>query len=96
MKVLMIRNPAAKAGCKLQEGETGDVPDALGKSLVANGLAQCLDPPKAIAAIPDRPVEAVPPETAIEDSPPPSPLTTSEPKAAKPSQTTKPKKRGPK
>lgn len=72
MKVLMLRNPAAVVGCQLREGETGEMPDNMGRVLVASGLALCLDPPKAtppkkefIQAIPEPPIEAVPPSPAI-------------------------------
>ena len=67
MKVKILRNPAASVGCPLVEGQTGDVPSNLGRQLVANGLAVCLDPkPEPIKAIPDKPAiaEAAKPEIA--------------------------------
>jgi len=45
VKVRMLRNPAASVGCRVAEGETGEVPDNLGRQLVSQGLAVCLDPP---------------------------------------------------
>lgn len=69
MKVRMIRNPAAALGCQLTEGQTGEVDASLGSILVAAGLAECLDAPPEIKAVPPRPViaEAAPPtEFAVE------------------------------
>ena len=55
MKVRMIRNPAASVGCPLVEGQTGTIPDNLGRRLVSQGLAVCLDPaPEPIRAIPEK------------------------------------------
>lgn len=69
MKVLMLRNPAANVGCRLEEGETGDVPDNMGRVLVSAGLAKCLDPPpETIATIPAKSIEAVPPDPIINES----------------------------
>lgn len=66
MKVLMRRNPAAAYGCKLQEGQTGSVDGALGRRLVAAGIAISLDD------CPTPPVRAVPPSPAIADATPPA------------------------
>lgn len=63
MKVSMRRNPAAAYGCQLREGDTGTVDDALGRRLVAAGIADCLDEPAAPA------VKAVPPPPPIEAKP---------------------------
>jgi hypothetical protein len=60
----MLRNAAAILGCRIPEGETGEVDGVTGKKLVALGLAICLDePPKpmpVIQAVPDPPVIADP------------------------------------
>lgn len=100
MKVLMRRNPASNVGCELTEGQTGEVPDNLGRQLVASGLAQCLDPPKKeppkkIKAIPDPSVSAVPPRPAVADKSLPSPLNKSDDNAKSgESKKTKSKKQG--
>lgn len=61
MKVTMLRNPAAKLGCKLTEGQTGEVPTDIGRELVKAGLAVCLDQaPVAIKAVPPAPAIAEP------------------------------------
>lgn len=39
MKITMLRNAAAHIGCKLQEGQTGEVDADLGQRLVAMGIA---------------------------------------------------------
>jgi len=66
VKVRMLRNPAASIGCRVAEGETGEVPDNLGRQLVSQGLAVCIDPPPApvVRAIPNPPAiaEAAEPE----------------------------------
>lgn len=58
MKVYLERNPALHFDCELQEGQTGQVADDLGRKLVAAGIAKCLDPPKSkkqIEAVPEQP-----------------------------------------
>lgn len=40
MKIQLLRNPAASVGCKLSEGETGEVSDSLGSQLVQMGIAR--------------------------------------------------------
>jgi hypothetical protein len=66
VKVLMLRNPAAVVGCKLREGDTGEVPDSMGRALVSSGIAQCLDTPKAKPPKePPKKVEAIPPEPEV-------------------------------
>lgn len=63
----MLRNPAANVGCRLQEGESGEVHDNLGRTLVAAGLAKCLDqPPEVIVTIPDEPIKAVPHDPPVQ------------------------------
>lgn len=87
MRVLMIRNPAASVGCKLQEGEIGTVPDALGRVLVDAHLAECLDSGSgAPTTTPAESIKAVPPEPEISGEPDDS----EEPVAGKP-ETTKTK-----
>lgn len=44
MKITMLRNPAARFGCELQEGQTGKVDADLGRRLVAMGIAVELQP----------------------------------------------------
>jgi hypothetical protein len=39
MKILMLRNAAASYGCKLSEGESGDVDKELAETLIARGIA---------------------------------------------------------
>ena len=60
MLIKLLRNPAARLGCKLYEGETGSVSESLGQQLVSLGLAEeatqaaavvrGVDPVPAIAA----------------------------------------------
>ena len=70
MKVKMLRNAASSIGCRIPEGETGEVDSVTGKKLVAFGLAICLDePPKpmpVIQAVPDPPVIADPKPPTIQ------------------------------
>lgn len=40
MQVLMLRNPRHDLGCKLQEGDIGEVSESLGAELVKLGIAQ--------------------------------------------------------
>jgi len=40
MQVLMLRNPRADLGCKLKEGEIGEVSDLLAKELIGLRIAQ--------------------------------------------------------
>ena len=60
----MLRNPAASIGCRVAEGETGEVPDSLGQQLVSQGLAICLDQPTEPAPV----VRAVPESPAIAEA----------------------------
>ncbi len=55
MKVSMLRNPADSFGCKLTEGEAGEVPDAIGSKLIASGVAVRIDEPEGIKAVPESP-----------------------------------------
>jgi len=64
VKVKMLRNPAASVGCRVVEGETGEVPDNLGRLLVSQGLAECLDPPPESAPV----VRAIPNPPAIAEA----------------------------
>jgi alkyl sulfatase BDS1-like metallo-beta-lactamase superfamily hydrolase len=50
MKILMLRNAAASYGCKLSEGETGDVDKELADTLIARGIAV----PGEIKAVPEK------------------------------------------
>jgi len=54
MKITMLRNAAAKFGCKLSEGETGEVENELAKELVDAKIAVQADEKsvKAVAKIP--------------------------------------------
>lgn len=40
MKIKMLRNPAARLGCELSEGETGDVDDDLAEKLIEMNIAE--------------------------------------------------------
>ena len=51
MKILMLRNAAASYGCKLSEGETGDVDKEMAETLIARGIAV----PGKIEAVPEKP-----------------------------------------
>jgi hypothetical protein len=51
MKILMLRNAAASFGCKLTEGETGDVDKSLAEALIARGIAVSAE----IKAVPEKP-----------------------------------------
>lgn len=55
MKITMLRNPAKSLGYELTEGQTADVPDGVGQSLIAIGIA---------IGIPDE-IKAVPETTAV-------------------------------
>lgn len=46
MKVLMLRNPGSHLGCDLRENDIGIVPDRLGYSLLAAGVAVEIEEPK--------------------------------------------------
>jgi hypothetical protein len=39
MNITMLRNAASKYGCKLMEGETGEVDDKLAEELIADRIA---------------------------------------------------------
>lgn len=62
MKIQLLRNPAKSLGCKLREGETGEVEDSLGKILVKSNLAVSLEPS------PDTSMKAVPAAPAISEA----------------------------
>lgn len=40
MKITMLRNPAKSLGCKLTEGQTGDVDAETGKRMIDLGIAE--------------------------------------------------------
>jgi hypothetical protein len=40
MKITMLRNPARSLGCKLAEGQTGDVDAETGKRMIDLGIAE--------------------------------------------------------
>lgn len=50
MKILMLRNAAASFGCKLSEGQTGDVDQSIAEILIARGIAV----PGEIKAVPEK------------------------------------------
>ncbi len=56
MLIKLLRNPAARLGCELHEGETGNVSESLGQQLVALGLAE--EATEAVAVV--RGVDAAP------------------------------------
>ena len=68
MKVRMLRNPAASVGCRVAEGETGEVPDNLGRQLVSQGLAECLDSPPEPKPEPVQVVRAIPEPPTIAEA----------------------------
>jgi len=39
MNITMLRNAASKYGCKLMEGETGEIDDKLAEELIADRIA---------------------------------------------------------
>jgi hypothetical protein len=82
VKVFLKRNPADALGCRIAEGETGDVDANLGRQLVALGIADCLDPPPepapVVRAVPEapaiaeaRPVDIAPKRDALQRQQPP-------------------------
>ena len=61
MRVQLLRNPAAELGCRIQEGEIGEVDAPIGRRLVSLGIAVELEEPKpapVLRAIPDEPAIA--------------------------------------
>jgi hypothetical protein len=69
MEILLLRNPSISLGCKLKEGETGNVSKELGGRLVALGIAveieRELKPKKASA-----PLKGVSPKPSVADAKP--------------------------
>ena len=62
----MLRNPADSLGCRIAEGETGEVDDALGCHLVSLGIAiEQPNPAPVVRAIPDEPAIAESKEAEI-------------------------------
>lgn len=51
----MLRNPSSAFGCKLHEGETGEIEQSLAETLVKMSVAVILEQPKKIQAVPDPP-----------------------------------------
>ena len=76
MKVKLLRNPAAELGCRIQEGESGEIDDPIGHRLISLGIAIEIEQPKpvpVVRAIPEPPAIAeaaapqiAPVETAVE------------------------------
>jgi hypothetical protein len=69
LKVQLLRNPAAELGCRIQEGESGEIDDPIGHRLISLGIAIEIEQPKpvpVVRAIPDEPAiaEAQAPEIA--------------------------------
>ena len=58
MNITMLRNAASKYGCKLMEGETGEVPDALAQELIDAKIAEP-------AKVEEKSVKGVPKTPAI-------------------------------
>ena len=54
MKIQLLRNPAASVGCKIREGETGEVSDSLGGQLVQMGIAREIATEEAVEAKPQK------------------------------------------
>lgn len=63
MKIKMIRNPSLSYGCELMEGETGDVSNDLGESLVAANIA--IEVHGELRGVPNEPSIAVPKPASI-------------------------------
>ena len=82
MKVKMKRSAGDGFGCRLLEGETGEVSQQVGEKLVAYGIAEHIpDPPKPLPPPVEEPVEpaqepellkAIPAEPAIAMAKPPA------------------------
>jgi hypothetical protein len=76
VKIEVLRNPAEAFGCRIAEGESGEVDDALGLRLVSLGIAIEIEQPKpvpVVRAIPDEPAiaqaqapEIAPVETSVQ------------------------------
>lgn len=75
MKVKLLRNPSDRFGCKLKEGETGEVPKDVADSLVKLGIAVEIESPSVVKAVPEKPAiaEAEAPEIkAVPEEPKPA------------------------
>lgn len=57
MNITMLRNPSSKYGCKLMEGQTGDVDDKIAEELISAGIAVQVSTAKKtkIEAVPEKP-----------------------------------------
>ncbi len=76
MIVRMLRNPAAAIGCGLLEGQISEVTEAMGRKLIALGIAVRLDTakdPPTILAVPEPPAIAESESPAIQPEPLPRP-----------------------
>jgi len=62
MNITMLRNAAAKFGCKLMEGQTGDVDDAIAKELIDARIAVPAADAEKVEA---KKVEGKAPESAV-------------------------------
>jgi hypothetical protein len=60
VKVLLLRNPAAELGCRIREGESGEVDEPIGRRLISLGIAIEIEQPKPVPV-----VRAIPEEPAI-------------------------------
>ena len=60
MRIKLLRSPAAALGCRIAEGESGEIDDAIGRQLVSLGIAIEIEQPKPAPV-----VRAVPGEPAI-------------------------------
>ena len=61
MRIKLLRNPADSLGCRIAEGESGEIDDAIGRQLVSLGIAIEIEQPKpapVVRAVPDEPAIA--------------------------------------
>ena len=61
MRIKLLRSPAAALGCRIAEGESGEIDDAIGRQLVSLGIAIEIEQPKpapVVRAVPDEPAIA--------------------------------------
>jgi hypothetical protein len=61
MKIKLLRNAPRQLGCKLTEGETGEVSKRLADRLIDLGIAEPVGPSKQLRAVPE-PVAIAEPE----------------------------------
>jgi hypothetical protein len=55
MKITMLRNPAASFGCKLGEGQTGDIDKELAERLIELNIAVPFVKEEKIKGVPEEP-----------------------------------------